>query len=85
MSKKNGQKRKARPKRSIDNPGADHDLGLWVDYDLLRRHQGRPPEFIQHAPTSAANNRYLQLADIALGNNKPKKKSKNGTRRDSLN
>ena len=82
MPKKNVQKRKARPKRSIDNPGVDHDLGLWVDYELLRKHQGRPPEIVLHSPLSAVNNRYLELADLALGNGKLngklKKKSKAG-------
>ena len=75
MPKKNVQKRKVRPKRSVQ-PNDDHDLGLWVDYELLRKHQGRPPEIVLHAPTSSLNNRYLRLADLALGNNKTKKKSK---------
>jgi len=61
----------AQPKR--DKPG-DHDLGLWIDYELLRKHQGRPPEILIQGPTSAANNRYLELADLALGTNKRKKK-----------
>lgn len=76
MPKKNIQKSKARPKRSINNPGTDHELGLWVDYDLLRKHQGRPSQIVIHNPVSAANNRYLELADLALGIAKPKKKSK---------
>jgi len=76
MSKKNVQKHTVRPKRSVDHPNDDHDLELWVDYELLRRHQGRPPEIVLHASTSSLNNRYLRLADLALGNNKPKKKSK---------
>jgi len=73
---KNVQKRKARPRRSIDKPGEDHELGLWVDYELLRKHQGRPSQFVFHDPLSAADNRYLELADIALGTAKPKRKSK---------
>jgi hypothetical protein len=52
---------------------------LWVDYDLLRKHQGRPTQIILHGHTSAVSNRYLELADMALGNNKPKKKSKNSS------
>jgi hypothetical protein len=72
---KNVQKRKARPKRSIDNPGDDHDLGLWIDYDLLRKHRNHSPTVL-HATTAALDNRYLQLADLALGTNKAKKKSK---------
>jgi hypothetical protein len=76
---KNIQKRNARPKRGIKAPGDDRDLGLWVDYDLLRKHQGRPTQIILHGHTSAVSNRYLELADMALGNNKPKKKSKNSS------
>lgn len=74
MPNKNVQKRNARPKRSTSKPGPD-GLGLWVDYELLRKHQGRPPEILLHGGTSAANNRYLKLADLALAGNKPKKKA----------
>jgi len=73
MPNKNVQKRKARPKRSINKPGP-HGLGLWVDYELLRKHQGRPPEILLHGGTSATNNRYLKLADLALGTQQAKKK-----------
>lgn len=76
MQQRNVDKRKAQPKRSIRKPGEDHELGLWIDYELLRKHQGRPPQTIIHDPASATNNRYLELADLALGNGKPKKKSK---------
>lgn len=58
------------------NPGDDRDLGLWIDYEMLRKHQGRPPQILIDDPVSAPNNRYLELADLALGNGKPKKKSK---------
>ena len=34
MPRENVRKRKAHPKRSIAKPGGDHDLGLWIDYDL---------------------------------------------------
>lgn len=74
--KQNVQKHKARPKRSIAKPGNDHELGLWIDKDLLRKHQNRPPQTIIHDPLTSTNNRYLALADIVLGNNKPKKKAK---------
>ena len=74
--KNNVQKRKARPKRSILKPGGDHELGLWIDKDLLRKHQNPIPHTVIHNPLPSANNRYLALADLALGNNKPKKKSK---------
>jgi hypothetical protein len=76
MAGKNVQKRKARPKRSITKPGDDHELGLWIDYDLLRRHQGLPAQTIIQDHIIATNNRYLELADIALGNKKAKKESK---------
>ena len=79
MTPRNVQKRRARPKRSIAKPGEDHNAGLWVDYDLLRKHQGRSPETILHSPSADVNNRYLELADLALGNIKPKKKSKAAT------
>jgi len=78
----NVQKRKARPKRSIGRPGSDHELGLWVDYELLRKHQRKPSETVIHDPIIATNNRYLELADLVLSSGKPKKKSKNGARSD---
>ena len=74
--KKNIQKRWAQPKRSIADPGHDHELGLWIDHDILRRQQNRPSQTILHDPMMSTNNRYLELADLALGNGKPKKKSK---------
>ncbi len=75
MSKKNVQKRKAQPKRSIAKPGDDHELGLWIDYTLLRKHQNYTSTIL-HDASAATNNRYMELADLALGNGKPKKKSK---------
>ena len=72
----NVQKKRARPKRSIKSPGDDHELGLWIDYDLLRKHQGRMPQIVIHDPVSAINNRYLELADIALRGGKSKKRSR---------
>jgi hypothetical protein len=36
MLRKEVQKEKPRTKRSISSPGDDHELGLWIDYDLLR-------------------------------------------------
>jgi hypothetical protein len=73
MPRENVQKRKVHPRRSIENPGTDHEIGLWVDYERLRKHQGRPPEILIDVP-SIPNNRYLELADIALGTKKPRKK-----------
>ena len=64
-------KRKAQPKRSTAKPG--DELGLWIDYDLLRKHQNRPAQTIIHDRLSSVNNRYLELADLALRTNKKKK------------
>jgi len=74
VPKKNVYKREAHPKRSMDKPGADDDLALWVDYERLRKHQGRPPKILIGTPKNAEKNRYLELADLALGINKPKKR-----------
>jgi hypothetical protein len=57
-------------------PGDDHELGLWINTDLLRKHQNRTPQTIIHDQSPITNNRYLVLADIALGSGKSKKKSK---------
>lgn len=77
---KNVQKRKARPKRSIKEPGEDHPLGLWIDKDLLRKHHAHSSHIAVHNPLTASSHRYLELADLALGlnkpNGKPKKKAK---------
>ena len=67
---KNVQKRKPRPKRSIKEPDEDHPLGLWIDKDLLRKHYGAPRTII-HDPLISTNQRYLELADLVLGMNKP--------------
>lgn len=71
MRHKNVQKQKPSPKRSITEPGEDHPLGLWIDKDLLRKHQVNSARPIPHDPLTSANNRYLELADMALGLNKP--------------
>lgn len=80
MTNKNVQKRKARPKRSIQEPGEDHPLGLWIDKDLLRRHHVPTMPTTMQNPLMASSQRYLELADLALGvdkpNGKPKKKAK---------
>ena len=79
MSQKRVQKEKPRPKRSIDTPGDDHDVGLWIDYDLLRKFRIGSLQAARHDGITSKNNRYLELADIALNNgknSKAKKKSK---------
>jgi hypothetical protein len=71
MRNKNVQKQKASPKRSITEPGEDHPLGLWIDKDLLRKHHDHRAKPIPQDPFTSSNNRYLELADLALGVNKP--------------
>jgi len=71
----NVRKRKPRPARMIANSGSDHELGLWVDYALLRKHQNHSAAVL-HDHSAETNNRYLELADIALGNKKSKKKAR---------
>jgi hypothetical protein len=64
----NVQKRRAQPKRSIANPGDDHELGLWANSDQIRK----PPE---SARGISSTNRYMELAELAVPS-KPKKKAK---------
>ena len=43
--------------------------GLWIDYGLLRKHMRSDGRIVLPADSLASsNNRFLQLADIALGN-----------------
>lgn len=82
MPRKQIQKEKPRPKRSINTPGDDHELGLWIDYDLLRKFKNGSSGVVIHDGITSKNNRYLELADIGLRNGKngkAKKKSKPGT------
>src|SRR5690242_5609408 len=65
MDSKNVQKRKARPKRSIQEPGEDHPLGLWIDKDLLRKHHVPTVHTTMHDPLMVSSQRYLELADLA--------------------
>lgn len=70
------KKAKARPKRTILAASDDHPVGLWVDRELLRKHtQQQAHRTIIHGNSEAAGNRYLELADIVLGNKKKKKTS----------
>lgn len=72
------KKAKARPKRTILAAKDDHPAGLWIDKELLRRHtQQNTPKTIIHGNSEAAGNRYLELADLVLGNGKKKKKPGN--------
>ena len=60
--------------RSVLAATDDHPLGLWVDKELLRKHtQQQTPRTVIHGNSEAAGNRYLELADIVLGNKKKKR------------
>ena len=72
----NVQKQPARPKRSIKTDGADHPAGLWINWELLRRHRCRSPQVVLHDPLVSGNSRYLLLGDVAFGNDKPRMKKK---------
>ena len=66
------KKAKARPTGTL--VADDHPIGLWVDKELLRKHtQQQTPKIIIHGNSEAAGNRYLELADVALGNKKKKR------------
>ncbi|MBV9073803.1 MAG: hypothetical protein JOZ10_09245 [Acidobacteria bacterium] len=68
------KKAKARPKRTILAAKDDHPVGLWVDKEILRKHtQQQTPRTIIHGNSEAAGNRYLELADIVLGNKRKKR------------
>ena len=71
------KKLKARPGSAILTEADDRSVGLWVDKELMRKHreQLQTPRTIIHGGSEAAGNRYLELADIALGIHKPKKKT----------
>ena len=70
---KNVQKPRGRPTRSIAKRGDHRESGLWIDYDLLRKRHGHSADAVYDS-SATMDNRYLELADIALGNKKIKKK-----------
>jgi len=51
----------------LDYRQHDHELGMWIDYELLRKQRNGNSQTIIHDPITATNNRYLELADLALG------------------
>ena len=64
---------KVRPKRNIQSASEEPPVGLWVDKEILRKHtQQQTPKTSIHGNSEAAGNRYLELADLALGNKKKK-------------
>lgn len=63
-----------RPKRNARTAKDEQPIGLWVDKEILRKHtQQQTPKTIIHGNSEAAGNRYLELADLVLGNNKKRK------------
>jgi len=74
-NKANVIKAPAQPKRTIQNADDDHEVGLWIDKDVLRRiaSPGKPV-FVSNRSTEEQN-RYLQLADLVLGEIEPFKKT----------
>ena len=73
-SPNNPRKHRARPKRSIRREGEDHPIGLWIDKEIFRRHQNRPPQIVLHDSMLSSNSRYLALADCVLTPKKSKPK-----------
>ena len=68
------KKNRGRSKRPRGAQDDDHAVGLWMDMDILRKHQTGTPQIVIHDPMASTNNRYLALADFALGNNKIKRR-----------
>lgn len=54
------------PKRTIENAEDDHEVGLWINQEFFRRHQSRPT-LVLTSNSNPTGNRYLELADVALG------------------
>lgn len=68
----NVQKNEPRPKRSINEEGTDHPIGLWMNHELLRKHQNRPPRIVLHDSAGSMQERYLAPADFAIEKGPPK-------------
>lgn len=66
------------PKRTIDQAEDDHPLGLWIDRELLRKHTRHQAKPILDT-MNYSGNRYLELADIALGLKRPERHPVNGS------
>jgi hypothetical protein len=69
----NRKKANVRSKRNARTATDEPPIGLWVDKEILRKHtQQQTPKTIIHGNSEAAGNRYLELADLVLGNKKRK-------------
>jgi hypothetical protein len=61
------RKSKPRPKNTLRAETADdHSPGLWIDHELLRRQYKRDPQVLLDS-SNPTGNRFIELADIALG------------------
>jgi hypothetical protein len=61
------RKSKPRPKNTLRAKTADdHSPGLWIDHELLRR-QYKPDPQVLLDNSNPTGNRFIELADIALG------------------
>jgi hypothetical protein len=61
------KKSKPRPKNTLRAETADdHSPGLWIDHELLRRQYKRDPQVLTDN-SNPTGNRFIELADIALG------------------
>lgn len=64
--------KRAKSKRRLSNPEGkgipQQATGLWIDYDLLRRHMNPLPKFVSIAEPDDRHDisRYLKLADALL-------------------
>jgi hypothetical protein len=77
------QKQQAAGKPSRSTEAGDRSLGLWINKDMLRRHQHQQARIVLHDPRASTNNRYLALADFA--NNRRQSASKNANNEDAKN
>jgi hypothetical protein len=77
-AKKAKAQRKTNPAQSPDN----QENGLWVNWEFLRSLTKSAPQTIVHGITREEDNRYLQLADIALRpvERRKKKRDKRSTK-----
>ena len=74
-NKANVIKAPAQPKRTIQNADDDHEVGLWIDKDVLRRIASPGKPVLVSNRSTEEQNRYLQLADLVLGEIEPFKKT----------
>ena len=71
----------ARTQRSIRTEGQDHPVGLWIDKEIFRKHQNRPPQILL-SDGFGLKNRHLTLADLEITSAKQKTKKRESTRGD---